>query len=132
MELFKEGDWVYVETNKESAHLNVGDVFKVCGDMNRYSRYCRLRGIDISRLRHATKEEIRNAEYPKEGVALLVRLARYDCSWQLRYSAGSGRYYIDGRKSGINTNPLTLVAEWRILDIDNLPVNLTFLREGIT
>lgn len=54
---------------------------------------------------------------PKDGTPCLVSDSLFPN--YLRYANGKGEFYNDGRKSGNTCSWRT----WRILDMDNLPVN---------
>jgi len=68
-----------------------------------------------SQVRLATEDEIKLANFPKDGTPCLVK-GIID-SWCLRYSNGKGEFYNDGKKSGYTNS----WKNWMILDMNNLP-----------
>lgn len=119
---FKAGDWVKIiqrnttHTNKviQLTEENIGSCMKG------YHIYLPETNTDWrypEQIRLATKEEIASVKYPKNGTPCLVR--DYKAGWNFRYADGKGNFYNDSKKSGNTVN----FTEWRILDMNNLPIN---------
>jgi len=117
---FKAGDWVKII--QPSTH-STDHVFQLTEDhfenvtFSYDIKYNMASWEYPNQIRLATEDEIKLANFPKDGTACLVSDGVLPFS--LRYANGKGEFYNDGRKSGKSSS----WKNWRILNMDNLPVN---------
>lgn len=116
---FKPDDWVV--TTKEELGVykpEVGEVFQIDAIETDYVRFDGYKFVSKSRIRKATKEEIRIAQIPKDGEPCWVR--NYDgTEWLLRYANGKGQFYQSQKKEG---HQVISWKYWMKFDPNNLPV----------
>ena len=70
--------------------------------------------------RAATEEEIKLAQFPKDGTPCLVRHSSNDM-WELRYSNGKGEFYHNGKKLSNKSKEWICWLDLTKTDLNNIP-----------
>ena len=118
---YKVGDWV-IRTKEHGGIHKIGRIIQIkkllCGNSFLAVQDKQNTSHMLSSVRLATPEEIKKSQYYPDGTPCLTKGSGLQ-AWRLRYADGNGRFYCDGKKSGITMN----LDHHMKLDMNNLPVN---------